>query len=128
MVPWGVMGAVRRVTAFRLHSRHTHRADVRYFLRQTKGTTRHGYIGRLRILKQYDVRERLADIRVPTLFIAADEDHLIPSLEQASYMMARVPGAMLRILDGHGHACLIAPGVDLARILSDWQSRPEPSS
>ena len=123
VMPWGVMGIVRRVTAVRLHSRDTEREEVHYFLRQTRGTTRRGYVSRLRVLKEYDVRGRLSDIRVPTLFIAADEDHLIPSLEQASYMVARVPGATLHVLDGHGHACLIAPGVDLAEILSDWQGR-----
>ena len=118
--PWGVMGIVRRVTAFRIHSRHTHRSEVRYFLQQTRGTTRRGYAGRLRILKDYDVRARLAEIAVPTLFLAATEDHLIPSVEQGSYMAARVPGATLRLLDGHGHACLIAPGVDLAEIIGEW--------
>lgn len=120
VMPWGVMGAVRRVTAFRLHSRHTHRSEVRYFLRQTRGTTRRGYIGRLRILQDYDVRDRLPAIKVPTLFLAADEDHLIPSVEQASYMAARVPGAKVKVLPGHGHACLIAPGVDLGAILREW--------
>ena len=122
-MPWGVMTIVRRVTAFRLHSRHTHRSEVKYFLRQTRGTTRRGYLGRLGILKDYDIRARLGQIRVPTLFIAADEDHLIPSVEQATYMAARVPGSTMRILRGHGHACLIAPGVDLYEILDEWQGR-----
>lgn len=121
MMPWGVMGLVRRATAVRLHSRHTHRSEVSYFLRQTRGTTRRGYVGRLRILKDYDVRDRLRDIRVPTLFVASDEDHLIPSVEQATYMSARVPGATLQVLEGHGHACLIAPGVDLAEMLRTWR-------
>lgn len=117
MMPWGVMTAVRRVTAFRLHSRHTHRSEVRHFLEKTKQTTRQGYINRLRILKDYDIRDRLREIQVPTLFLAANEDHLIPSVEQASYMAARVPGATMHVLEGHGHACLIAPGVDLGEIL-----------
>ena len=127
---WGVMGIVRRVTAFRLHSRHTHRSEVKYFLRQTKGTTRAGYLGRLAILKDYDVRDRLPEICVPTLFVAVDDDHLIPSVEQASYMAARVPGATLRILEGHGHACLIAPGVDLGEIMRTWlrELRVDPSN
>ena len=123
MIPWGVMGAVRRVTAFRLHSPHTHRSEVKFFLRQTRGTTRRGYIGRLKILKDYDVRARLPHMRVPTIFLAADRDHLIPSVEQASYMLARVPGATMRVLEGHGHACLIAPGVDLAAILREWDGQ-----
>jgi pimeloyl-ACP methyl ester carboxylesterase len=126
-MPWGVMGIVRRVTAFRLHSRHTHRSEIRYFLRQTKGTTRHGYLGRLGMLAEYDVRARLGEIRVPTLFIASDEDHLIPSVEQATYMAARVPGATMRVLEGHGHACLIAPGVDLGAILREWQADAMPA-
>jgi hypothetical protein len=35
-------------------------------------------------------------------------------------MADRVPSSVMRILKGHGHICLIAPDVDLARILSEW--------
>ena len=121
LMPWGAMRLVRRVTALRLHSPHTPRSEVRYFLTQTRGTTRHGYLSRLHILTQYDVREQLARIEAPTLFLAADRDHLIPSVEQATYMAARVPGAALRVLEGHGHACLIAPDVDLNVIIAEWE-------
>jgi pimeloyl-ACP methyl ester carboxylesterase len=120
--PWQVMGVVRRLTAFRLHSRHTHRREIRRFIELTARTTRAGYLARLRILRSYDVRGRLGEIRVPTLFLASDRDHLVPALEQARYMAARVPGAALRVLEGHGHICLIAPKVDLAAILDDWRS------
>jgi pimeloyl-ACP methyl ester carboxylesterase len=120
LVPWSLMTVFRRLTVSRLHSRSTPRSEVRHFLRQTDETTRRGYISRLRILMNYDVRDRLKDIRVPTLFLAADQDQLVPSLEHASYMVTRVAGARLRILEGHGHACLIAPGVDLAEILGEW--------
>jgi pimeloyl-ACP methyl ester carboxylesterase len=122
LMPWGAMRLVRRLTALRLHSPHTHRSEVKYFLAQTHGTTRRGYLGRLRILTRYDVREHLVRIAVPALFLAADRDHLVPSVEQGTYMAARVPGAALRILAGHGHACLIAPGVDLAEIIAEWET------
>jgi hypothetical protein len=36
-------------------------------------------------------------------------------------MSARVPGAALHVLAGHGHICLIAPNVDLGQILADWE-------
>jgi hypothetical protein len=39
-------------------------------------------------------------------------------------MAARVPGATVRVLDGHGHICLIAPDIDLAAILEAWQPAP----
>ncbi len=54
------------------------------------------------------------------LILAADEDRLVPSVEQGRYMAVRVPDATFRVLHGHGHICLIAPGVNLAAILSEW--------
>lgn len=120
-LPWPAMGLVRRLTAFRLHSRYTHRAEIRRFVELTRETTREGYLARLRILTRYDVRARLQEIRAPTLFLAAERDHLVPSVQQAQYMAARVPEASLRVLHGHGHICLIAPNVDLERILRDWR-------
>jgi 3-oxoadipate enol-lactonase len=120
VMPWGAMRLVRRLTAFRLHSRYTHREELERFLREISVTTRDGYVNRLRILRRYDVRPRLGDIAAPTLFIAAEHDHLVPSVEQASYMVKRVPGARLHILRGHGHICLIAPNMDLGAIIADW--------
>lgn len=120
-VPWQTMPMVRRLTAFRMHSKYTHRAEIRRFLELTAETTRAGYLGRLRILTQYDVRDRLGEIRAPTLFLASERDHLVPSAEQARHMAARVPSASLRVLAGHGHICLIAPNIDLEQILHDWR-------
>jgi pimeloyl-ACP methyl ester carboxylesterase len=120
-LPWGAMGLIRRLTAFRLHSRHTGREERRTFMALTASATRAGYLGRLRLLTRYDVRQRLSELRPPTLFLAADQDHLVPSLAQARYMAGRVPGSTVRILAGHGHICLIAPDIDLARILDEWR-------
>lgn len=123
IVPWGTMRIARRFTASRLHSSHTHRDEIKRFLLLTRATTRLGYINRLRILTHCDLRRRLKDIRVPTLFLAADEDHLIPSVEQATYMSARVPNAAMRVLHGHGHGCFLAPDLDLDAILKEWGNR-----
>jgi pimeloyl-ACP methyl ester carboxylesterase len=121
LIPWRTMAVVRRLTAFRLHSRFTGRDGIRRFLELTRGTSRDGYVNRLRILTEYDIRERLGEIRVPTLFLAAERDHLVPAVEQARLMGSRVPGSRVQVLDGHGHICLIAPNLDLARILEDWR-------
>jgi pimeloyl-ACP methyl ester carboxylesterase len=120
--PWQAMTIVRRLTGFRLHSRYTHRREIRRFLELTAATTRRAYLARLKILRRYDVRERLAEIRVPTLFVASDRDHLVPAVAQARYMAERVTGARLHVLEGHGHICLIAPNVNLAAILGDWRA------
>lgn len=120
VLPWGLMGTVRRVTAFRLHSPRTSRGELQRFIELTKSTTQAGYRNRLKALQGYDVRSRLQAISMPTLFLAAECDHLVPSVREARSMAARVPGAALRVLREHGHICLIAPDVDLARILADW--------
>ena len=122
VLPWGAMPLVRRLTAFRLHSQHTHREDVQRFLALTRQSTKAGYTGRLRLLGRYDVRDRLHEIRCPTLFLAAEQDHLVPSVSQARYMAARVPGSTVRVLDGHGHICLIARSIDLSSVLGAWRS------
>lgn len=119
LMPWGAMRVVRRLTAFRLHSAHTHRTEIRQFLRLTARTTRHGYVNRLRILRTYDVRERLRALHVPTLYLAADQDHLIPSVSQAAIMAARAPAARMHVLAGHGHCSFLAPDVDLDAILRE---------
>ena len=118
-LPWGAMGLVRRLTAFRLHSPHTHRQEIDRFMELTARASRGGYINRLKLLMRYDVRHRLHELRAPTLFLAADRDHLVPSVAQARYMAARVPGSMLRVLEGHGHICLIAPDIDLEALLNE---------
>jgi pimeloyl-ACP methyl ester carboxylesterase len=124
IMPWGAMSLIRHLTAFRLHSPHTHRDEVRQFIARTVHATREGYINRLTLLKRFDVRHRLRDIQCPVLFLAAENDHLVPSVEQARYMAARVPGSVMRVLEGHGHICLIAPDINLKSILDGWLETP----
>jgi 3-oxoadipate enol-lactonase len=120
LMPWGTMAVIRRVTAFRMHSRHTPRSELRRFMEETRRTTRQGYLNRLRILMHYDALPHLHRITVPTLFLAADEDHLIPSVEQARLMAARIPDSRVQVLEGYGHVCLIAPDLDLEAVIRDW--------
>ncbi len=122
LVPWRTMQWVRTLTAARLHSAHTHRDEIRRFLLLTRGTTREGYRNRLRILTRYDIRPALHRLTVPTLYLAADQDHLIPSVREARYMVSRVANGTLRILEGHGHGCFLAPDLNLDRLLHEWHS------
>lgn len=120
LVPWGAMSALRHVTASRLHSPHTGRVEIKQFIQLTANASRRGYLNRLKLLRRFDVRERLHAIAAPTLFVAAECDRLVPAVEQARLMTSRVPSSTMRILEGHGHICLIAPGVDLAAIMREW--------
>ena len=127
LMPWGAMRLVRRLTAWRLHSHHTHRAELRQFHALTARTTKRGYVNRLRILRRYDVRERLAELRAPVLFLAASEDHLIPSVAQATLMASRTPDATVHVLEGHGHSCFLAHDLDVDEMLRAWRA-PRPTT
>jgi len=120
LTPWGAMALVRRFTEARLHSPHALPEDLHEFHERSKQIGKAGYIRRIEILRHYDVRERLGEIQVPTLFLAGDRDQLIPSEAQARFMAARVPRASFRILEGYGHICLINHDLDLLEYIDPW--------
>jgi hypothetical protein len=62
----------------------------------TEHATREGYFNRLSLLKRFDIRDRLRDIQCPVLFLAAENDRLVPAVEQARYMVERVAGGDAR--------------------------------
>lgn len=118
--PWGMMRIVRQLNARRMHSPQTEREEIRRFHDLMRAATREGYLSRMRILRDYDVRDRLPSLQVPALFLAADRDTLVPSVDQARLMTELAPSATMRILEGHGHSCLIAPDLDVAAIVEEW--------
>jgi pimeloyl-ACP methyl ester carboxylesterase len=89
-----------------------------------RATTQQGYISRLRMLRAYDVREQLRALRVPALFLASDRDHLVPAVKQARLMTSLAPSGTMRVLEGHGHICLLAPDLDLCNIIDEWIAQP----
>jgi 3-oxoadipate enol-lactonase len=123
--PWGMMRIIRQLNARRMHSPQTGRDEIRRFHDLMRSATREGYLSRLRILRDYDIRDRLPSIAAPVLYLAADGDTLVPSVEQARLMSELTPGGTMRVLAGHGHSCLIAPDMDLAVILAEWMDRAD---
>lgn len=123
LVPWGAMPIVRRFTEHRLHSPHALPEDLAEFHERSKAIGREGYIRRLEILRDYDVRDRLHEIQAPTLFLAGDRDQLLPSVAQARFMLQRVPNATMRVLEGYGHVCLINHDLDLLEFVAPWWER-----
>lgn len=122
--PWGMMRLFRQLNAKRMHSPHTEREEIVRYYDLMKSSTREGYLSRMRILRDYDIRQHLPSLDVPVLYLAADRDTLVPSVDQARLMSALTPSGTLRILEGHGHSCLIAPDLDLAAILQEWLALP----
>lgn len=55
-----------------------------------------------RNIPQYDVRDRLGEIHVPTLILVGRHDWITP-IDQSEYMAAHIPGAKLAVFDHSGH-------------------------
>ena len=93
--------------------------DRRRFFEAIKTVEGEGYVRRLKLIRDLDLRDQLSNIHAPTLFIAADKDRLINSVREARAMARRVPHAAMKIIKGAGHACLLGNRVRLAEILAD---------
>jgi 3-oxoadipate enol-lactonase len=61
-----------------------------------------GYAGCCEALADWDFREELASISVPTLVVAGSEDEATPSAE-TDLLAERIPGARPVVLDGAAH-------------------------
>jgi class 3 adenylate cyclase/pimeloyl-ACP methyl ester carboxylesterase len=62
-----------------------------------------------------DVRPLLPTLRTPTLVLHGDADQLVP-VEVASYIAAQVPGALLYIFKGRGHALYATATTEFVRV------------
>ncbi|MCP3986946.1 MAG: alpha/beta hydrolase [bacterium] len=122
-MPWGAMPLVRRFTEHRMHSPHALPEDLHEFRERSKAIGREGYIRRLEILQDYDLRERLHEIEAPALFLAGDRDQLVPSVQEARFMSQRVPRGEMKVLEGYGHICLINHDLDLLDHIGPWWER-----
>ena len=122
VLPWALTSRMRHFAARRHHSPSTPGQDAARAISLTRLSTREGYLNRLGILSRYNLHDQLSQLSVPTLFLAADRDLLIPSVRQAQLMASRVPDAQVRVLEGHGHACLLAPEVSIGGILREWDA------
>lgn len=77
----------------------------------------------MRGLIAFDLRGRLATIRVPTLVVLGSEDRLTPRAH-AEYLCRVIPGSRLEIVDGAGHIPhLEAPDV-FTRLLLGFLAAP----
>ena len=76
------------------------------------------YRRRLEILETYDVRDRLGEVRAPTLVVVAENDRVV-SPEAGRLLAERIPNATLRLLPRLGHATLLTPGVSLLGLLDE---------
>lgn len=63
-------------------------------------------LGDFAMLKDYDVGDRLGEVRQPTLVLAGGEDRVTPR-EKIQFLGRAIPGARLVVIEGAGHMSFV---------------------
>ena len=85
---------------------------------QIAGTSDTGYLGCCRAIADWDHRERLAAVTVPTLVIGGADDLSTPVDPHALTLAGSIPGARLEVLPG-AHLATIESAAEARRLISE---------
>ena len=83
--------------------------------------TRNDYLA----CNEFDVRERLGEIAVPTLVLAADTDKMLP-LSQAEFLVDNIPFAKLVVLENAGHMFTLEQPDKVVEVVQVWVNEKFP--
>ncbi|HYH86608.1 MAG TPA: alpha/beta hydrolase [Pyrinomonadaceae bacterium] len=121
LLPYGFVKAQRTRTARRiLFSKDVSEEDRRLFREHTRVVPYEGYVSRLRIIRDTDLRRRLKEINVPALVVAGTADRLIDSITAAKLLAAELPRARLKLLEDTGHTALLSGRVRVREWLGEF--------
>ncbi len=121
LLPYPLMKAHRTKSARHvLFSPDVCEEDRRLFREHTGAVPREGYVSRLRIIRDTDLRPRLRDIKIPALVVAGTADRLIDSVTAARVLAGELPRAKLKLLEGTGHTALLSGRVRVREWLSEF--------
>lgn len=95
--------------------------DRRLFREHTRVVGREGYVSRMRIIRDTDLRPRLPEIKTPALVVAGTADRLLDSAAAARLMASRIPRARLKLLEGTGHVALLSGRVRVREWLGEFE-------
>ena len=95
--------------------------DRRIFRERTRVVGRDGYVSRMRIIRDTDLRPRLSEIESPALVVAGTADRLLDSVKAARLMASKMPRARLKRLEGTGHVALLSERVRVREWLGEFE-------
>jgi pimeloyl-ACP methyl ester carboxylesterase len=67
----------------------------------------------------YDVRDRLGDVKAPTLVLCGTADVMAPP-KYSAFLAAGIPDAALRLFEGAGHNLHLERPVEVAAAMTEW--------
>lgn len=122
VLPYSLLKVYRTKTAgSTLFSEDIEQEDRRAFRENTCEVHPEGYLSRLRIIRNTDLRLRLAQIKVPALVVAGTEDRLLNATEAARVMAKGLPCSRLKLLEGTGHMALLSNRVRVREWLAEFE-------
>ena len=95
-----------RHLAFGLITRHPSRIPAETLFEMSMGAGRRGFLPALEAHLDYDFRERLPEIRCPTLIIWGEDDVIIPARDADEYERS-IKGSRKIVFDDTGHVPMI---------------------
>lgn len=75
------------------------------------------------VLTEFDVSDRLGQIRVPTLVLAGGTDWIAPPREGGARVHAGIPGSRLEIFERSGHFPFAEEPERFRRVMLDWMPK-----
>jgi pimeloyl-ACP methyl ester carboxylesterase len=99
--------------------RYPHRIPTDLLYEITRGSGRPGFLPALRAIFDYDFRDRLPDIRCPTLVIWGEDDMLVPKHDADEYARL-IPNARKVVLEDTGHSAMIERPQTFNDLVVDW--------
>ena len=95
-----------RHLAFGLITRHPSRIPAETLFEMSMGAGRRGFLPALEAHLDYDFRERLPEIRCPTLIVWGEDDVIIPARDADEYERS-IKGSRKIVFDDTGHVPMI---------------------
>jgi pimeloyl-ACP methyl ester carboxylesterase len=108
-----------RHAAFRTVMRHPTRLALDLVAEQAGGPGMPGFLLAMDALLSYDFRDRLSEIRCPTLIVHGEDDMLVP-VADAHEFQRLIPGSRLLILKDTGHVPMLERPRTFNRALADF--------
>jgi pimeloyl-ACP methyl ester carboxylesterase len=99
--------------------RYPHRIPTDLLYEITRGSGRPGFHPALRAIFEYDYRDRLPEIRCPTLVVWGADDMLVPRHDADEYVRL-IPESRKVVLEDTGHSAMIERPPTFNDLVVDW--------
>ena len=107
----------------------TERADPAMILRTIRdlaGTPAERTLADFQACDDYDLREQIGRIDLPTLVLVGSEDRMTP-VKSSTFLAERMPRATLVVVDGVGHAIMIEKSERVSEEIGAFLVRTQPA-